>query len=148
MRWLNDWNLMQRAGLCIRVAKMIQICLLLHRKMTVHNEIIHDLVINISMFGGSPEFQNPGHTHVWQDKWAPPSRLNKMAKGERAQVSFGQTVKDLRPTGVEWGRRESHLIWASGHHCDTVTGGSQGEVVRRQSLEKWVGISRNGREHK
>lgn len=59
---------MQRAGLCIRVAKMIQICLLLHRKMTVHNEIIHDLVVNISMFGGSPEFQNLGHTHVSQDK--------------------------------------------------------------------------------
>lgn len=34
------------------------------------------------------------------------------------------------------------MIWASGDHCDTVTGGSRGEVVRGQSLEKCVGSSR------
>lgn len=61
-----------------------------------------------------------------------------MAKGERAQVSFGQTVEDLRLTGVECGLRKSLLIWASRDHCDTVTGGPWHEEVRGQSLEKGV----------
>ena len=42
---------MQRAGLCIRVAWMIQIRLLLHRKVAVRDAIVHNIVIDISVFG-------------------------------------------------------------------------------------------------
>lgn len=51
MKLFNDGNVMQRAGLCIRLAKVIQMGLQLRRKVAVHGAVIHDLVTNVCMFG-------------------------------------------------------------------------------------------------